>query len=85
MAAQLGYALDVAKTHWYHLTAIVIAAMGLFTDVYDLFSISPVTKLLDCIYYYIKCSTKLGSLPFRVASSINGVTHMFVKIYDSAL
>ncbi|EYU18337.1 hypothetical protein MIMGU_mgv1a021490mg [Erythranthe guttata] len=39
-------ALDVAKTQLYHFTAIVIAGMGFFTDAYDLFSISLVTKLL---------------------------------------
>ncbi|PPD78151.1 hypothetical protein GOBAR_DD24906 [Gossypium barbadense] len=48
MANQLGVlnALDAAKTQWYHFTAIVIAGMGFFTDAYDLFSISLITKLL---------------------------------------
>uniref|UniRef100_A0ACD5TUP4 Uncharacterized protein n=1 Tax=Avena sativa TaxID=4498 RepID=A0ACD5TUP4_AVESA len=39
-------ALDTAKTQWYHFTAIVVAGMGFFTDAYDLFCISLVTKLL---------------------------------------
>ncbi|GFP83356.1 inorganic phosphate transporter 1-4 [Phtheirospermum japonicum] len=39
-------ALDVAKTQLYHFTAIIIAGMGFFTDAYDLFSISLVTRLL---------------------------------------
>ncbi|KAK9945106.1 hypothetical protein M0R45_010636 [Rubus argutus] len=39
-------ALDVAKTQWYHFTAIIIAGMGFFTDAYDLFCVSLVTKLL---------------------------------------
>uniref|UniRef100_A0A453MDE6 Major facilitator superfamily (MFS) profile domain-containing protein n=1 Tax=Aegilops tauschii subsp. strangulata TaxID=200361 RepID=A0A453MDE6_AEGTS len=39
-------ALDAAKTQWYHFTAIVVAGMGFFTDAYDLFCISLVTKLL---------------------------------------
>ncbi|EFH39018.1 hypothetical protein ARALYDRAFT_497304, partial [Arabidopsis lyrata subsp. lyrata] len=51
---QLGVlkALDVAKTQLYHFTAIVIAGMGFFTDAYDLFCVSLVTKLLGRIYYF---------------------------------
>ncbi|CBI23636.3 unnamed protein product, partial [Vitis vinifera] len=46
-------ALDLARTQLYHFTAIVIAGMGFFTDAYDLFSISLVTKLLGRIYYHL--------------------------------
>ncbi|GLT61853.1 hypothetical protein SLA2020_345280 [Shorea laevis] len=72
---QLGVlnALDVAKTQWYHFTAIVIAGMGFFTDAYDLFCISLVTKLLGRIYYYVPGQTKPGTLPINVASAVNGV------------
>ncbi|KAF5736752.1 inorganic phosphate transporter 1-7-like isoform X1 [Tripterygium wilfordii] len=75
MSAQLGVlnALDVAKTQLYHFTAIVIAGMGFFTDAYDLFSISLVTKLLGRIYYHIEGAEKPGSLPPRVAAAVNGV------------
>ncbi|PSR92874.1 Inorganic phosphate transporter 1-4 like [Actinidia chinensis var. chinensis] len=66
-------ALDVAKTQLYHFTAIVIAGMGFFTDAYDLFSISLVTRLLGRIYYYKEGSAKPGSLPPNVASSVTGV------------
>ncbi|KAI4387236.1 hypothetical protein MLD38_005081 [Melastoma candidum] len=52
-------ALDVAKTQWYHFTAIIIAGMGFFTDAYDLFCISLVTKLLGRIYYHVAGSPKL--------------------------
>ncbi|XP_015940767.1 low affinity inorganic phosphate transporter 1-like [Arachis duranensis] len=65
-------ALDVAKTQWYHFTAIVIAGMGFFTDAYDLFCISLVTKLLGRLYYY-DGSNNPGSLPSNVSSAINGV------------
>ncbi|XP_057732194.1 low affinity inorganic phosphate transporter 1-like [Arachis stenosperma] len=65
-------ALDVAKTQWYHFTAIVIAGMGFFTDAYDLFCISLVTKLLGRFYYY-DGSNNPGSLPSNVSSAINGV------------
>nr|KJB53573.1 hypothetical protein B456_009G224200 [Gossypium raimondii] len=60
MASQLGVlnALDAAKTQWYHFTAIVIAGMGFFTDAYDLFSISLITKLLGRIYYFDALSKK---------------------------
>ncbi|XP_054798073.1 probable inorganic phosphate transporter 1-5 [Prosopis cineraria] len=66
-------ALDVAKTQWYHFTAIVIAGMGFFTDAYDLFSIANVTKLLGRIYYTEEGSKKPGSLPPNVSMAVNGV------------
>ncbi|CAN1180852.1 Low affinity inorganic phosphate transporter 1 [Linum perenne] len=72
---QLGVltALDVAKTQLYHFTAIVIAGMGFFTDAYDLFCISLVTKLLGRIYYTDTTSSKPGNLPPNVAAAVNGV------------
>ncbi|XP_042518060.1 inorganic phosphate transporter 1-4-like [Macadamia integrifolia] len=66
-------ALDIAKTQWYHFTAIVIAGMGFFTDAYDLFCISLVTKLLGRIYYTDTNSSKPGTLPPNVAAAVNGV------------
>eukprot|EP01018_Ginkgo_biloba_P034478 Gb_05492 [translate_table: standard] len=66
-------ALDIAKTQWYHFTAIIIAGMGFFTDAYDLFCISTVTKLLGRIYYFDPTSSKPGSLPPNVSSAVNGV------------
>jgi PHS family inorganic phosphate transporter-like MFS transporter len=72
---QLGVlnALDVAKTQLYHFTAILIAGMGFFTDAYDLFSISLVTKLLGRIYYHVDGHPKPGTLPPNVAAAVNGV------------
>ncbi|KAK4382546.1 Inorganic phosphate transporter 1-4 [Sesamum angolense] len=66
-------ALDVAKTQWYHFTAIVIAGMGFFTDAYDLFCISLVTKLLGRIYYHHEGAGKPGTLPPNVSAAVNGV------------
>ncbi|XP_010427180.1 PREDICTED: probable inorganic phosphate transporter 1-7 [Camelina sativa] len=66
-------ALDVAKTQWYHFTAIIIAGMGFFTDAYDLFCISLVTKLLGRIYYHVDGSVKPGTLPPNVSAAVNGV------------
>ncbi|CAM8988009.1 unnamed protein product [Rhodiola kirilowii] len=66
-------ALDAAKTQWYHFTAIIIAGMGFFTDAYDLFCISLVTKLLGRIYYHVDGSSKPGSLPPNVSAAVNGV------------
>ncbi|KAL3329075.1 hypothetical protein AABB24_036265 [Solanum stoloniferum] len=66
-------ALDVAKTQLYHFTAIVIAGMGFFTDAYDLFCISMVTKLLGRIYYHHDNALKPGSLPPNVSAAVNGV------------
>ncbi|KAJ8768462.1 hypothetical protein K2173_021615 [Erythroxylum novogranatense] len=47
--------------------------MGFFTDAYDLFCISLVTKLLGRIYYYEEGSGKPGSLPSNVSSAVTGV------------
>lgn len=66
-------ALDSAKTQWYHFKAIVIAGMGFFTDAYDLFCISLVTKLLGRIYYHEEGSKSPGALPDNVAAAVNGV------------
>ncbi|GAB4850909.1 Inorganic phosphate transporter 1-4 [Ancistrocladus abbreviatus] len=66
-------ALDVAKIQWYHFTAIVIAGMGFFTDSYDLFSISVVTKLLGRLYYQVPGAPKPGVLPINVTLAVNGV------------
>ncbi|KAJ1417479.1 Phosphate permease [Sesbania bispinosa] len=66
-------ALDVAKTQWYHFTAIIIAGMGFFTDAYDLFCISLVTKLLGRIYYHVDGAEKPGTLPPDVSAAVNGV------------
>ncbi|KAI3668026.1 hypothetical protein L6452_43099 [Arctium lappa] len=66
-------ALDGAKTQWYHFTAVVIAGMGFFTDAYDLFCISLVTKMLGRIYYQKPGSLKPGTLPPNVSAAVNGV------------
>ena len=66
-------ALDVAKTQWYHFTAIIIAGMGFFTDAYDLFCISVCTKLLGRIYYHHEGAAKPGTLPPNVSAAVNGV------------
>uniref|UniRef100_N1R3J2 H(+)/Pi cotransporter n=1 Tax=Aegilops tauschii TaxID=37682 RepID=N1R3J2_AEGTA len=66
-------ALDGAKTQWYHFTAIIVAGMGFFTDAYDLFCISLVTKLIGRIYYTVPGSSRPGSLPPTVSAVVNGV------------
>ncbi|KAJ4785062.1 phosphate transporter 1 [Rhynchospora pubera] len=66
-------ALDGAKTQWYHFTTIIIAGMGFFTDAYDLFCISLVTKLLGRVYYTIPGSPTPGTLPSYVSATVNGV------------
>jgi len=66
-------ALDKAKTQWYHFTAIIISGMGFFTDAYDLFCITTVTKLLGRLYYYDPSTGKPGSLPPNVSAAVNGV------------
>ncbi|XP_030530646.1 low affinity inorganic phosphate transporter 4-like [Rhodamnia argentea] len=66
-------ALDSARTQWYHLTAIIIAGMGFFTDAYDLFCISTVSKLLGRLYYFDPASSTPGKLPVHVNNWVIGV------------
>ncbi|KAK9672876.1 hypothetical protein RND81_12G131400 [Saponaria officinalis] len=68
-------ALDIAKTQWYHFTAIIIAGMGFFTDAYDLFAISLVTKLIGRLYYTEPGPNPSapGALPINVSAAVNGV------------
>ncbi|KAJ7965169.1 Phosphate transporter [Quillaja saponaria] len=65
-------ALDNAKTQLYHYKAIVIAGMGFFTDAYDLFCITAVTKLIGRLYYYDPSSHDPGKLPVNVNNAITG-------------
>ncbi|KAK7277406.1 hypothetical protein RIF29_18558 [Crotalaria pallida] len=73
MALEVLDALDSARTQWYHVTAIVIAGMGFFTDAYDLFCISTVSKLLGRLYYFDPNSQKPGKLPPNVNNTVVGV------------
>ncbi|TYK31703.1 inorganic phosphate transporter 1-11-like [Cucumis melo var. makuwa] len=73
MAIAVLDALDNARTQWYHITAIVIAGMGFFTDAYDLFCISTVSKLLGRLYYFNPDSTKPGKLPNQINNAVVGV------------
>ncbi|EEF48997.1 inorganic phosphate transporter, putative [Ricinus communis] len=66
-------ALDTARTQWYHITAIVIAGMGFFTDAYDLFCISTVSKLLGRLYYFDPTKGTPGELPTEVNNVVTGV------------
>jgi hypothetical protein len=66
-------ALDRARTQWYHFTTIIIAGMGFFTDAYDLFCISTVTRLLGRLYYYNPATGQPGQLPPNVSAAVNGV------------
>ncbi|CAM6121426.1 unnamed protein product [Calypogeia fissa] len=67
-------ALDKAKTQTYHFKAIVIAGMGFFTDAYDLFVISILTKLLGRLYYFDPSTPDtVGTLPVNVNAAVTGV------------
>ncbi|MBA0765596.1 hypothetical protein Gotri_014764 [Gossypium trilobum] len=47
--------------------------MGFFTDAYNLFSISLITKLLGRIYYFDALFEKPGTLPSHIVVAVNGV------------
>ncbi|OIT34631.1 PREDICTED: inorganic phosphate transporter 1-11-like [Nicotiana attenuata] len=66
-------ALDTARTQWYHVTAVIIAGMGFFTDAYDLFCISTVSKLLGRLYYYDPATKAPGKLPHMANNWVIGV------------
>ncbi|CAN7027918.1 hypothetical protein Bca4012_042923 [Brassica carinata] len=66
-------ALDVKKVTWYHVRTVIISGMGFFTDSYDLFVISLVTKLLGRIYYHNPGSSSPGSLPDGISAAVSGV------------
>jgi MFS transporter, PHS family, inorganic phosphate transporter len=65
--------LDAARTQWYHFRAIVIAGMGFFTDAYDLFAISLITKLLGRIYYSDPTFESPSTLPANVSMAVYSV------------
>lgn len=73
MGLEVLEALDSARTQWYHVTAIVIAGMGFFTDAYDLFCISTVSKLLGRLYYFDPSTNKPGKLPPTINNLVTGV------------
>lgn len=67
-------ALDNARTQSYHFKAIVIAGMGFFTDAYDLFCITAVTKLIGRLYYYEPAPNgKPGAFPKDIKNAVTGV------------
>ncbi|KAD2392922.1 hypothetical protein E3N88_39899 [Mikania micrantha] len=66
-------ALDSAKTQWYHAKAVVIAGMGFFTDAYDLFCISTVSKLLGRLYFSDHVTDNPGKLPTNINNAVIGV------------
>ncbi|KAL9379617.1 hypothetical protein Peur_028099 [Populus x canadensis] len=66
-------ALDNAKTQLYHFKAIFLAGMGFFTDAYDLFCITAVTKLIGRLYYFDPVKGAPGKLPTNINNAITGV------------
>lgn len=63
-------ALDTAKTQYYHFKAIIVAGMGLFTDAYNLFSITLIDHMIGRIYY--QHHTPPGVLTAMVSASLLG-------------
>ena len=53
MALDVLEALDFVRTQSNHITAITIARMGFFTDAYNIFCISTISKLLSRLYYTV--------------------------------
>lgn len=66
-------ALDTARTQYYHFKAIIIAGMGLFTDAYDLFSITLIIKMIGRIYYGDRKFDNRYQTPPVVASALVAV------------
>ncbi|XP_076892896.1 putative inorganic phosphate transporter 1-9 [Bidens hawaiensis] len=77
MALKVLWALDVARTQYYHFKAIIIAGMGLFTDSYDLFCIPLIMRMIGRIYYP-KVNKDIDSknwfeVPIVISSTMIGV------------
>ncbi|XP_050234422.1 low affinity inorganic phosphate transporter 8-like [Mercurialis annua] len=64
--------LDDAKTQRCHYKVMVIAGMGFFTDAYDIFCITAVTKLIGRLYYYDHTVAAPGKLPSNINNAITG-------------
>ncbi|XP_015960199.1 probable inorganic phosphate transporter 1-9 [Arachis duranensis] len=66
-------ALDTAKTQYYHFKAIIVAGMGLFTDAYDLFSITLITKMIGRVYYDDRAGNRQYVTPPVIVSALVAV------------
>jgi PHS family inorganic phosphate transporter-like MFS transporter len=69
MALKVLSALDTAKTQLYHFKTIMIAGMGIFTDAYDFFCITPIMNL---IYYNKVSRSENYVIPSLLATSLVG-------------
>nr|POE53708.1 putative inorganic phosphate transporter 1-12 [Quercus suber] len=56
---------------WNYITTII--RMGFFTDAFNLFCISTVSKLLGRLYYYDTSTGKSGKLPQNFNNAVIGV------------
>ena len=65
---------DSARTQWNYITTIIIAGMGFFTDAYNLFCISIVSKLLGCLYCSWAAFTTMTLAVIGVALLIGTLT-----------
>ena len=55
-------ALDSARMQWNQIRTIIIAGMGFFTDWYNIFYISTISKLLGHLYCAITGVALIGTL-----------------------
>nr|POF09814.1 putative inorganic phosphate transporter 1-3 [Quercus suber] len=62
MALEVLEALDSVRTQLNHITAIIIARMGVFIDTYNIFCISTISKLLGRLYYTVTVVALIGTL-----------------------
>ncbi|KAK8717995.1 hypothetical protein V6N13_045245 [Hibiscus sabdariffa] len=66
-------ALGAIKPQTCYFTSIIISGMCFFTDAYDHFCISRVTKFLDHFYYHVDGAENSRSLPPNVSTSVKVV------------
>ncbi|KAK7854897.1 putative inorganic phosphate transporter 1-3 [Quercus suber] len=62
MALEVLEALDSVRTQLNHITAIIIARMGFFTNTYNIFYISTISKLMGFLYYTVTSVALIGTL-----------------------
>ena len=88
MALKVLSALDTAKTQLYHIKAIIIAGMGLFTDAYDLFCILPIMVLIRRVYYGIEfgqCGHDDPSKKYKVVPPNVTSTMLAIAVLGTAI
>ena len=67
-------ALDTERARFYHFKAVIVTGMGLFSDSYVLFCITPVMTLIGRVYYADEKGLTPGVIPLAMMSTVVGIS-----------